>query len=369
MSSSLPANYSRYNDILKKNGRAKGQANNEDDDNENGKGPDSLFNQSFEDVKEIQQDGYTLTVIKTQSVYRKENERRGRFGEYSLLLRRTMDIKSQARPKVQLEIQSDRLRAAFAVLARNLTTIRLSHDPIVIPEPFMEIYYCRHEIREAVRIAKEENEAVGAELELLVDFQREYMAETIKTIDQFKINGYIEFEWLWALFPPGELVVIENRSASSLPIQWCAAIKTFTFRRLDNGVAVWCITVTHTGFNGVRFGTVETSITFPSFSNNIPISRLPAYPVQFCKNPDVLRDAAIRRGAKYELYCMASSRQKEKPIGTPLWHDGPVWTEREPGADDRRGCRIFDSPSNTVSPVVVSKSLNVLDTDAAWARR
>lgn len=353
MSSPLPTSFSDYKTILHKNRRSKGRENSEDGDTEDGQGLDTFFNQSFEDVKEIQQDGYTLTVIKTQSVFRKENERRSRFGEYSLLLRRMMDIKSQARPKVQLEIQSDRLRAAFALLARDQTTIRLSHDPIIIPDPFMEMYYCRHRIRDAVK--KAGDDPVGAELKLLVDFEQEYMAETIKTIEQFKVNGYIEFEWLWVLFPPGELVVIENRSASSTLIQWCAVIKTFKFQRLDTGVTVWTITVTHTGFNGVRFGTVETSMSFPPFSNNIPITRLAAYPLQFCKNADFLKQEAMRRGREYEKYCMASSRQTEKPIGTPLWHDGPVWTERESGNDDRRGCRIIDSPSNTVSVILASQ--------------
>ncbi|KAM0418890.1 hypothetical protein ACHAPT_012155 [Fusarium lateritium] len=341
MSSSLPANFSAYAAILNKKKSPTGR----DDDGNNNRDADCPFNQAFEDVKEIRQDGYALTVMKTQMTFRQEHERRGRFSEYSLLLRRIMDVKSNARPKLQLEIQSDTLRQGFARIAENMTTIRLSHDPIVIPEPFMEVYHCREKIREALKLA--ESDVLRAELQLFVNFQDQYMTETIKTIDQFIAHGYIEFEWLWAIFPPGELVVIENVSASDAPIQWCAIVKSFEFRTLDSGVQVWTLTVTHTGFNGLRLGKTETALTFPAFSNNIGISRLPAYPLKFCKDEIWVQQEAIRRGKNYEMYCLASSRSKEVPIGTPMWHAGPVWTERGDG-DDRRGCRIMDNPSGTV---------------------
>ncbi|EEU39964.1 uncharacterized protein NECHADRAFT_39190 [Fusarium vanettenii 77-13-4] len=237
-----------------------------------------------------------------------------------------MDVKSNARPKLQLEIQSDTLRRGFALIAQNMTTIRLSHDPIIIPEPFMEVYHCRGKIQQALKA--EESDILRAELQLLVDFQDQYMKETIKTIDQFISNGYIEFEWLWAIFPPGELVVIENVSASDAPIQWCAIVKAFEFKTLDSGAQVWSLTLMHTGFNGLRLGKTETKLSFPAFSNNIGISRLPAYPLKYCKDEIWVQQEAIRRGRSYETYCLASSRAKESPVGTPMWHAGPIWTER-----------------------------------------
>ncbi|RSL44966.1 hypothetical protein CEP54_014468 [Fusarium duplospermum] len=328
MSSSLPANLSAYLAILNKTKTPNGR----DDDGTNKPDADYPFNQSFEDVREIMQDGYTLTVMKSQITFRQEHERRGRFSEYSLLLRRKMDVKSNARPKLQLEIQSDTLRRGFALIAQNMTTIRLSHDPIIIPEPFMEVYHCREKIQQALKV--EENDILRAELQLL-----------------FITNGYIEFEWLWAIFPPGELVVIENVSASDVPIQWWAVIKAFEFRTLDSGVQVWALTVFHTGFNGLRLGRTETELTFPAFSNNIGITRLPAYPLKFCNEEIRVKQEAIRRGRSHETYCLASSRSKEAPIGTPMWHAGPVWTERE--RDDRRGCRIMDNPSGTVRGRVI----------------
>lgn len=62
MSSSLPANFSAYSPILNKN---KTPAKIVDDGN-NQPDIDSPFNQSFEDAKEIMQDGCTLYL----SIYR-----------------------------------------------------------------------------------------------------------------------------------------------------------------------------------------------------------------------------------------------------------------------------------------------------------
>ncbi|KAL6699996.1 P-loop containing nucleoside triphosphate hydrolase protein [Trichoderma pleuroticola] len=48
------------------------------------------------------------------------------------------------------------------------------------------------------------------------------------------------------------------------------------------------------------------------------------------------------------MYCLASSRSKNKPVGTPMFHDGPIWTVPEFETGTRRGCRIIDNPSSHV---------------------
>lgn len=174
------------------------------------------------------------------------------------------------------------------------------------------------------------------------------MTNTISIINQFISNEYIEFAWLWAIFPPGELVAIVNVSASDVPIQWCANIKAFEYREMDSGGSVWSVTVTHTAFNGLRFGTAETSLTFPAFHGHISIHKLSVYPLRFFKEQLQLQQDSIRRGKTYEEFCLASSRSTKKPVGTAMFHDGPIWTAQEPGAENRRGCRIIDNPSSHV---------------------
>ncbi|KAL6699995.1 hypothetical protein J3F84DRAFT_198459 [Trichoderma pleuroticola] len=206
MSTNLPSNFQEYQVILHKK-----------EDKHEEIGANNAFNGRFEDVREIQQDGYTISVMKTQSIFKQENEKKGRFKEYSLLLRRTYEARGNKKERLQLEIQSDCLRESFSQFAKDMTTIRLNHDPIVIPEPFMEIFYCRVKIQEAF-LSDNSDARLKRELQLLIDFQDQYMTDTISTVHQFISSEYIEYAWLWAIFLPGELVVIMNLSASDVPI-------------------------------------------------------------------------------------------------------------------------------------------------------
>lgn len=348
---SQPVGFATYKAILSKSreGQSReGTPTNENQDDTRHANDGPMFNSKFEDVKEIQQDGQVLTVTRTQNQYRRTQETKRRFGEYSLLLRRILDLNDRAKA-VQLEIQSETLRLEFRRLARGLTSISLNHNPIIIPEPYKELYHCREKIRNAAQHAPEE---VRRELQLLVNFQDQYMSRNIEAFKAFKDSVTIEFDFLWGIFEPGRHVVIQNNSATAVPIEWCAVLESYQVQT-QNGVQFWTITVTHTGFNGQKFGNVQATFTFPSFSGTVDITQLPAYPLQFCKHEDLLREAAIARGAKYEQYCADSSTVSAPPIGRPMTYEGPLWTPRKDGYQDGRwGCRIHDSPSGTVSPTI-----------------
>ena len=304
------------------------------------------FNSKFEDVKEIWQDGEILAVTRSQNKYKHSQQSKKRFGEYSLLLRRVLDLNDRRKPKLQLELQSDTLRREFRRLAQGLTSTSLNHDPIVIHEPFRELYFYRAQIKRAV--AETTDEETRGEIQLLVNFEAQYMSQTIATVTSLKDNGTIEFEWLWSLFAPGCHVVLQNTSATTAMVEWPAVLKSYQVQ-VQDGVAVWVVTVTHIGFNGHKFGQTQSSFTFPSFSGTVDINQLPAYPLAYCRHKNQLTEAATTRGQKYEAYCVDSSKASKPPIGTTMRYEGPFWTMRDEDEYSRRGCRVYDSPSGTVS--------------------
>lgn len=310
------------------------------------------FNNRFEDIKEIWQNGEILTVTKNQSQFKGSGQKKRRFGEYSLLLRRTMDLNDPRRLTLQLELQSDTLRQEFRRLAHGFTSISLSQDPIIIQSPYPELYYCREDIRETIASAAA-SEHVRQELQLLVNFEDQYMATSVATIEAFKRSHTIDFLWLWGIFRPGCQVVLQNSSATAAPIEWCAVLKSFVTRQDETG-ALWVVTVTHTCFNGQKFGTGESVFQFPAFSGTIPINQLPAYPLEYHDNKELLIDAAIENGELFEEYCRRSAKDSVPPVGTTMVYEGPFWTLRNKNEHSRRGCRMHDSPSGTVSSSVLA---------------
>ncbi|KAK0614076.1 hypothetical protein B0T14DRAFT_570053 [Immersiella caudata] len=133
------------------------------------------------------------------------------------------------------------------------------------------------------------------------------MAETISVITAFKTSQTTEFEWLWSLFRPGCDVVVQNNSATAMPIEWCAKLKSFKVRENPNGLH-WMITVQHTAFNGQWFGRGETDVRFPAFSGTVPIAQLPAYLLEYHQQKDLLIEASVECGALYESLRAGSSR-------------------------------------------------------------
>lgn len=345
---SLPAGLEKYQAVLAGGHRSGTRKDNDGKSEAITKTEDggTLFNSKFEDVKEIWHDGELLTVTKTQSQYKRTQQSKKRFGEYSLLLRRILDLNDRKKPKLQLEIQSDTLRREFRRLAQGMSSISLNHDPIVIPEPYSELYYCRERIRKAV--AEAATEETRRELQLLVDFETQFMSPTIATIKSFESTSTIEFDWLWSLFAPGCDVVIRNTSATTTAVEWCAVLKSYQ-TEVDNGVASWIVTVTHTGFNGQKFGNVQTAFKFPSFPGTVDITQLPAYPLHYHRQKKELTKSSIARGEKFEQYCLKSSKTSRPPIGITMTYEGPFWTLRDEYEYSRRGCRMHDSPSTTVS--------------------
>ncbi|XXG98474.1 hypothetical protein Hte_004798 [Hypoxylon texense] len=309
-------------------------------------GQDQPFKPKFEDVKEIHQNGEVLAVIRTQNQYKRKAGNK-KFGEYSLLLRRIVDV-NVIKPQLQLEIQSDILREQFRLLARGFTSINLHQDPIIIREPYQELYHCKDKIEEALGEASEE---IRQHLQLLVEFQAQYMSYTIRTVDSFKNSGTIEFEWLWSLFTPGSLVIIQNTISTVEPIEWCAVLKSYNVV-VQEGAVFWNISVTHTGFNGGKFGNVVSSFTFPSFAGVLNITQLQAYPLQFRSDKEALRDTMISRGRYYEQYCIASGKRSKPPIGTPMIYEGPFW-RISPKDESRYSFQMLKPPSTTVKGRVI----------------
>jgi hypothetical protein len=311
------------------------------------------FNSKFTDIKEIWQDGELLTTTKSKDQFRQSRKSKKQYGEYSLLLRRVLDLNERRKPVLQLELQSETLRQAFRKIAQGLgvNTISLSQDPITIYQPYPELYHCRDQIKAAVA-ADTTDEQTRKELQLLIDFETQYMAETTSVIRAFKTSQTIEFEWLWSLFRPGCDVVVQNNSAAATPIEWCARLKSFKVSEDSNGLC-WTITVQHTAFNGQWFGRGETDFRFPAFSGTVPIAQLLAYPLEYHQQKDLLIDAAVECGDKYEKYCRASAKGAKPPVGTTMVCNGLFWTMRD---ESGRGLRMHDNPSQTVRPQLLSQS-------------
>ncbi|KAJ0376904.1 hypothetical protein COL922a_014135, partial [Colletotrichum nupharicola] len=176
-----------------------------------------------------------------------------RFGDFSLILRRI--IVPQRKPHLQLEIQSISLRSEFRRAASHLSNaINLNGNPIVIPAPYSALYHARDELQTAIQRAG--SDPLRQELLLLQWFQDEHMARATKEIQSSLDVGKINFDCLWALFKPGELLLltIEAPMADRRSIFSCGVCLQYTTYEREG---LWGVQIRHMAVGDGVVGTTD----------------------------------------------------------------------------------------------------------------
>ncbi|KAI1396980.1 P-loop containing nucleoside triphosphate hydrolase protein [Hypoxylon fuscum] len=267
-----------------------------------------------------------------------------RFGEYSLLLRRKHVPERE--PVLFLEIQSSTLRAEFSRIATHLRNeLNLKGDPIKVEAPYHQLYHVRQELNSAIQAAG--TEELKQELLLLRSFEKEHLGRAINEIELHIESRQINYEHLWALFKPGELVILQPHLAvtGSQSVISCGVLKRYDTVKTQLG-SCWLVIILSMDICNGRIGAVEHKFEFPSFTGLIEIDALPVYPLAFCPEKHIVQEYLMERGKSYiqlSLSKSISSNSSENPLKD---YNGPIWIE----AEDRtkKGCDLFDTPAKTI---------------------
>lgn len=290
--------------------------------------------------------GDIAAVYRTGENVKQQRRRESRFGDAALVLRHIV-VKKQMEERVisQLEIQSNSLRSAFIEIASGLVNINLHQDPIIIPDPYVEIYHCQRRIHEAIDTSKDKS--LRDQLQLLQMFREDYMARTITDLQALEPNGLITFDLLSFIFAPGHSVVLTNRYLSHFPTHWIALLHSCHFitdaNKEEKKVGIE-LRLKYTGFNGTVFGSVNTVIRLDRFLGTKNITELPVYPMKYHPDHHKLLDSLKVRGLEYLGLCLGSSKSPlaQKTFGSHTYYSGPVW--EIPFQGSRRAYDTYHSP-------------------------
>ncbi|KAH6641881.1 P-loop containing nucleoside triphosphate hydrolase protein [Chaetomium tenue] len=294
----------------------------------------SSYRTHFEDVtQETYSWGSIAEVYRTGENPQEQRRKEGRFGDVALVLRRIVphgENTGGVAKTTQLEIQSPTLRAAFAALAADHVNINLHKNPIIIPEPYVELYHCQSRIQAVLNLGSDiVDDKLRGELKLLQSFQTDYMTRTLEDLQAYEPNGLITFELLRLIFIPGSLVVLPHRRLSPVEVYWAAVVQSCQVL-LDNNKEPYCeITVGYTAFDNSSFGTVFAKLKVNDFTELKRITDLPVYPLLHHPEAKALLSALKIRGAEYRRLCEDSSTNKAQGnhivLGSHCHYDGPFW--------------------------------------------
>jgi len=266
-----------------------------------------------------------------------------------LLLRRII-IGSNKTAQIQLEIQSWDLQHVFQKIAHGIQTINVHADPIIIPPPYHDLYHFLAEL-DTERLAPTTPIKLKRELQLFRDFERDHLSRVadLAAIRDHKREGTIRFEYLWALFKPNDLILMQSQGAGSSRMLFCGVLQKYW---VDAPEGRWHIKLRHLTFHNGRFGPVEKRYPFAIFPGVLKIDSLPAFPLVYCDRQAKIKADLEQRGRRFIELCElslgeAGGQANNRRSGWLGQYEGPVWVQRKKHEHDGTGS--FDAPEQAVS--------------------
>jgi len=182
------------------------------------------------------------------------------------------------------------------------------------------------------------------ELKELTKFIDESFGRQLGEIAALKATRKISMEYLWSIFRPGEMVLLQKCGPGGRLETACGTLQYYYTKKTREGTPVWCLKIRHMSFEGGRFGVVETDYTFPQFPGQMEIPNLPAFPLKYYPNLKHIKHALSTQGKKYIQLCV---NNKGKNFPVHMTYHGPVWIQRKEQWK-AEGCDFFDAPERMV---------------------
>ncbi|KAL8714529.1 MAG: hypothetical protein Q9220_001477 [cf. Caloplaca sp. 1 TL-2023] len=140
-----------------------------------------------------------------------------------------------------------------------------------------------------------------------------YFSDVRTTQEESQI---VSFDWLWTLFPPGEIVYSTTAflgRPQAFIVKNCSEI---TRKEPRTGNRFWDLDCWTYDWDGTSFDRVPIVLTFEYFRSTKPITSLPFYPLRFHKNSSensvlpsglnglTMKEYLMKRGKRYRALCL-----------------------------------------------------------------
>ena len=163
-------------------------------------------------------------------------------------------------------------------------------ETIKFGDPPKLLYYYRKELAE-YKDRADVDEKTKTHITFALNFLYSHMGATIKSYEEFLAAGMVKFGHLWMMFKPGMLIY--ERETEEL----------FFLNKGDVSETqcgpVYMLACYNIDYNGEKLGKVQRTITIPGFANPRTISSLPVLPLEFCEDPDAIKEKLLARAQRF----------------------------------------------------------------------
>ncbi|KAI0967674.1 P-loop containing nucleoside triphosphate hydrolase protein [Xylaria arbuscula] len=216
-------------------------------------------------------------------------------GKYALVVRQIFDSDGQLEETV-VDIRGEALRDILATILEGAEGLRLNEKPPVI-EPKL-LYHCAPKLRlrlESESAAQPQDSTLIFDLEAALQLIKEDFSGDESSINSLVSKRHITFDFLWAIFPPNELIYTLDQLSE--PCVYRAV--NHRVRKRPDGSIVFVISSRKVDSNGKSLGWARiTGLEIPMFPGEKLISDLQVFPLSFHPEYAQTRKDLLERGRR-----------------------------------------------------------------------
>ncbi|KAL7933025.1 P-loop containing nucleoside triphosphate hydrolase protein [Trichoderma chlorosporum] len=140
------------------------------------------------------------------------------------------------------------------------------------------------------------NPAMSKAGQELIEFLLPIVGPSVNSLVQTRLTGKVQFEHLWQIFPPGELVMTKIYGQDAI----CRVLKHQKVEEPFPNPPYWVIEMEYVDWNGDRCGYLTMKTKIGCYGSYRRAHLLPTWPISFASDPDAIKTKMIARGRKFE---------------------------------------------------------------------
>jgi hypothetical protein len=213
--------------------------------------------------------------------------------QHALLVRKVKSYDGRKMFNIDsIVIQSPLLRKALGTVLDGYPGVATDLDKLTFEPGFGPFVHRWSKLRDVLHEMSESPQK--EHLQLFHDVLEEELRDAIATRDDFLKHGYIDFDSLWMLFEPGNLIY------SSRYGQPCVAKLKAGWYDEDRCGKYFALGCRNVDWDGETFGYASTTFQVRQFPGTVRISSLNSMPLQYCGNMETVKQNIIARGKAWE---------------------------------------------------------------------
>lgn len=182
-------------------------------------------------------------------------------------------------------------------------------SPQMLSSPYKALVHNWDKLEQATKVKPkdERDQQARADLKLLLDTISSgsgdpQLDKYFKTRDLDREQKVVTYDTLWTIFPPGTLIYGKLFQEQDQVLLVYDNVFPWPGSTRDERWNLVCWTY---DWDGKKFRRMAVSLKFENFEEKKPITSLPYYPLELHENHENIRKDLIKRGKKYQEFCIA----------------------------------------------------------------